>query len=159
MTKVGAELTLNDGTHCVVDSEDFERVNEHHWTAHYICGGCYPETKIAGKAFFLSRFIVDAPKGFEVDHINHDTRDNRRCNLRICTSSQNQHNRVKKVVASSRFKGVRWDAKARKWYAQIGHEGRQEHLGSFSEERDAAMAYDARAKELWGEFASLNGGA
>lgn len=158
MTKVETKLLLSDGTSCVVDAGDYERASKHHWTAHYPDGGCYPATRIGEQVVSLSRFLVDAPDGFEVDHINHDTRDNRRCNLRVCTSSQNQHNRIKKMTASSRYKGVRWNARARKWYAQIGYGGRQEHLGSFSEERDAATAYDTRAKELWGEFAYLNGG-
>jgi hypothetical protein len=159
MTKVDTELILSDGSHCLIDADDYERVASHTWTAGYCRGVCRPVTSISRRTVHLARFILDAHVGTEVDHINHDARDNRKCNLRACTSSENHHNRRKTTqTTSSRFKGVSWYQRARKWQTNIFHDGRLEHIGYFAQEEDAAAAYNARAQELWGEFAHLNGG-
>jgi len=147
------ELPLSDGTFCLIDSDDYERVASHRWFANsygYMVG------KIGGRQVRLSRFLLDAPAGMEVDHINRDVRDNRKDNLRICTHSQNQHNKGKMVPTSSRFKGVTWNKQRKRWRSYIFHDGRQEHLGFFTQEKDAARAYNAKALELWGVFACTN---
>lgn len=93
-----------------------------------------------------------------VDHINHDTLENRYCNLRLCTRSQNQQNRRKRrgQILTSAYKGVRWHKKTSKWEAQICIQGKNKYLGLFAEEKDAALAYNEAASKCFGEFACLN---
>jgi len=90
----------------------------------------------------------------EVDHIDGNGRNNRRANLRKATKAQNQQNRRKFPSAryTSRFKGVYQNKRTGKWCALI----RKEHLGTFSTEEEAALAYNKAAKRLFGEFARLN---
>jgi hypothetical protein len=98
---------------------------------------------------------MNAPPGMVVDHINRNKRDNRRCNLRVCTQVENMRNRCS-TYGSSKFKGVSWDARRKKWMAAIHINGTQIRIGFFADEVDAAKAYDRKARELFGEFAYLN---
>lgn len=94
-----------------------------------------------------------------VDHINGNITDNRRCNLRICDHHGNMRNQSK-VSGSSRFKGVYASSTKGKWQAAVrvteNKKARNVYLGTFAVEEDAARAYDARVKELFGEFAKTN---
>lgn len=92
-----------------------------------------------------------------VDHINGNGLDNRRENLRIATMSSNQWNqRKQRRCTKSKFKGVGLDDRTNKWSADIRAYKQRFYLGSFVLEEDAAMAYDAAARKLHGEFARLN---
>jgi len=104
----------------------------------------------------LHRLIMNAPKGLVVDHINGDSLDNRRANLRLATHSQNQCNKRKRKNTSSQFIGVFFNKKRRSWWSQIRVNGKSLWLGCFDSEIDAAKAYDAAAKKYHGEFARLN---
>ena len=57
---------------------------------------------------------------------------------------------------SSEYKGVTWHKPSKKWHAQIRHNGKHIHIGSFKDEKEAGRAYNAKAKELHGEYAKLN---
>ncbi len=91
-----------------------------------------------------------------VDHIDGNKANNCRFNLRNCTRQENQRNRGKATGASSRFKGVYFDKKVRKWCAAITLGRRNVWLGYYTDEMEAARAYDRKAVELFGEFARLN---
>lgn len=108
-----------------------------------------------GKLIALSRFLLEAPKGLVVDHIDGNTLDNRKCNLRICTYAQNALNRRPHGQAS-KYRGVTWGPRQKKWRAAIQRDKKQIHLGYFKTEIEAALAFDERAKVLHGEFARLN---
>jgi len=104
----------------------------------------------------LARLLLRCPAGFEADHINGDTLDNRRENLRTVTKAQNNMNR-KCAFGVSRFKGVSHLPGGKKpWRAMIGTGGRNLHIGYFDSERGAAEAYDREARLLFGEFAATN---
>jgi len=91
------------------------------------------------------------------DHHNNDGLDNQRDNLRPATQSQNRMNTRKTVSpTSSKFKGVCWHKKAKKWMASIKINHTPRYLGLFIEEYEAAEAYDEAAKQLFGEFAQPN---
>jgi hypothetical protein len=96
---------------------------------------------------------MNAPTGIEVDHRNHNGLDNRRSNLRLATGHQNQGNR-RPQGGSPRFKGVYLSRS--KWVAQIRFGGSKRYLGRFTVEEDAARAYDAAARLIFGEFACTN---
>jgi predicted nucleotide-binding protein len=92
----------------------------------------------------------------EIDHINRDGCDNRRSNLRICNRSQNNMNKTKYKNNTSNFKCVSFDKKRNKWKAYTKFNNRSIFIGYYSTPEDAALAYDLKAIELFGEFANLN---
>jgi hypothetical protein len=93
------------------------------------------------------------------DHINHNTLDNRKANLRPATREQNAWNMRKKLGKhSSRFKGVSLLKGLNKWRARIGYNGRRISIGCYDEEESAARDYDRKAKELYGGYAKCNFG-
>ncbi|HDY66674.1 hypothetical protein LCGC14_1993850 [marine sediment metagenome] len=108
----------------------------------------------------MHRIVINAQKGQIVDHINSNGLDNRTENLRLCTNSQNFQNSRKQKNCSSKYKGVYEvkKAKRKKWRTMIcsPNKGKSRHVGSYSTEIEAALAYDIMAKELFGEFARLN---
>jgi hypothetical protein len=104
-----------------------------------------------------NREIFGVCDGRFVDHQNHNGLDNRRSNLRIATVAENGFNRRKtSALTSSRFKGVNWDKRENKWRVQGRLNGRQETIGYFDNEEDAARKYDAWAVAAFGRFAALN---
>jgi hypothetical protein len=107
----------------------------------------------------MHRQILDAAEGKFVDHINHNGLDNRRANLRIVTKEQNNWNKRKYFGNySSRYKGVSRPKNCGKWRAKIFYKGKGIFMGYFDDEESAAKAYDAKARELFGEYAALNFG-
>jgi hypothetical protein len=91
------------------------------------------------KTILMHRVIMNPPPNMEIDHINGNRQDNRRCNLRIVTKQQNAFNRP-------RVKGYSWHKSSNKWQAYICLNGKLQYLGSYSNEQEARDAYLA-AKE------------
>jgi hypothetical protein len=142
----------------VVDLADLERVQRHRWHVLILPHTSYAQGRVtpgSQKMISLHRFIMNPGPGLDVDHINHDGLDNRRSNLRVATRPLNLGN-SRPRAGSSVFKGVSWRKQERTWRAGIGVNGRNIHLGFFSTEEAAARAYDAAAREVFGEFAYLN---
>lgn len=104
----------------------------------------------------MHRFILDAPTGLEVDHIDKDGLNNQRDNLRIASRIQNSWNNGPNSKNKSGFKGVSFRKETKKWVAHIIVNGKQIYLGGFDNKVDAAKAHDKAARELEGEFAYLN---
>lgn len=101
-------------------------------------------------------YMGSALSGSQVDHINHNRADNRFCNLRLCTSSQNKANCLVPSNNTSDYKGVWWRKDRRKWEANITKEGTRYRLGLHTCKHEAAKAYNLKALELFGKFACLN---
>ena len=89
------------------------------------------------------------------DHKNGDTLDNRRGNLRTANPSQSAENRIS-YANTSGFRGVSWCKSKNKWEAQLKQNRKKIHHSRHKSAIDAARAYDAAAKEAFGEFAILN---
>ena len=104
----------------------------------------------------MHRLILNAKKGEQVDHINRNGLDNRKKNLRLCSHSQNGINRPFQKNNSSGFKGVHKYKYGGKWEVSIEKGGKNFYVGVFSDKKEAALAYNKKAKELFGEFAYQN---
>jgi hypothetical protein len=102
----------------------------------------------------MHRLLLNPPEGVEVDHINGNTLDNRRANLRICTHAENSRNRRGRSNSKSGVKGV--TPYPGGWRATINVNGKNVHLGCFTNIDDAAEAYDEAATRYYGEFARTN---
>jgi len=151
-------IPLTQGEVAFVGDEDFESVNQYKWcvvkdtsSLFYTCGW----SKKKKKNIQMHRLIMNAQKGQQIDHINHNGLDNRKCNLRFVNHSQNQQNNLT-TKGKSPFKGVVWNKRGQKYYAQIGLNNATIYLGSYHNDVIAAWAYDQAAKKLFGEYARLN---
>lgn len=108
------------------------------------------------KKIYLHREIIKVTGNFHVDHINGNTLDNRKKNLRICSRSENLYNRGKAKHNTSGYKGVNWCKQRRNWRARIFVNKKEFYLGCFDNKINAAKAYDEASIKYHGEFAKLN---
>jgi len=146
-------IPLTHGKVALIDAADFELMGAFPWRAVRIRRTWYAETYVGGAREYMHRFIMEAGPGERIDHRNGNGLDNRRVNLRRTTNALNQANR-RQVRSVCGFKGV--TQRSGKWRAYITVSGRFISLGSFSIPEDAARAYDAAARECFGEFACTN---
>jgi hypothetical protein len=131
----------------------------HKWTAGGIRGEYYLHTMVWEKVH-----DTVLPKGFLVDHINGDKLDNRRCNLRLATRTDNEANKKKRRTQSggapsSKYKGVSKAVdkpRTKPWRVTITVDKKQYALGMYASEKEAGLAYNKAAIEKFGEFAYIN---
>lgn len=157
------KIPLTRGKFAIVDDEDYEYLNQWNWSS--VNNRKYPyarrHLKIEnGKPVhvLMHRIITNCPKNMQVDHINHNTLDNRKANLRICTKSDNQKNRIGRSKVSG-YKGIsKANSKSNPWrvYISSGYKGKYFFLGNYKSQEMAAKAYNEAAKKYHGEFAYLN---
>lgn len=151
-------IPLTQGKVAKVDVEDFEYLSQFNWssvrwkknsTAPY-AQRWEPTTK---RIVFMHREVLKAStRNIHVDHINHDTLDNRKENLRLCDMTQNNRNQVRRSDNTSGYKGVSWNKRKRRWEVRVGCK----RVGYFTELIEAAMAYDEEAIKQFEQFAHLN---
>jgi hypothetical protein len=148
------EIPLTQGKVALVDDEDYPHLSAFKW--HLNAGYAARSHPWDGKRrrTFMHDQLLPAPPGFFTDHRNRNRLDNRRENLRISTRSQNAANRRLPRTNTSGFRGVH--RSGRGWAATITCAGKHYYLGTFDTPEEAATAYDKKALELFGEFASLN---
>lgn len=140
-----------------VDDEDFHRVNEFKWGVDKLESGTYVKRKSKHQWIRLHRFILDVNDSeICVDHKDHNGLNNQKSNLRIASKKQNNQNTSSHVGSTSKYLGVCWSDRYKKWRANIRIDGKQTHVGLFQLEDDAAKAYDTLAIKARGEFANLN---
>ncbi len=154
------------GRYVLVDDADYEALvgfswhlsnpNRTHRYAVHTFTERMPDGSRRTKQLAMHRQILEAPPGLKVDHIDGNTLNNTRKNLRLATDAQNSQNNGGSSRSVSRFKGVGWHAGIGRWQAQIGHEGKVLYMGLFKNEIEAAKVYDQKARELFGDFARLN---
>lgn len=140
----------------LVDESDYEKLIKYRWHIHNGKGNTkYARTLVdRKKGVYMHRMILSIDnRKICVDHINGNGLDNRRCNIRTVTNSQNNMNRFK---AKNKYKGIHYDKWSGRWQAFIGCNGSMKHLGRYNTAEEAAIAYNKSAKELFGEYANLN---
>lgn len=156
------EIQLTKGKTAIVDDEDYEMLSGFKWHAVRSRDKWYAETTLPGRRNIKMHYLLLPPVGNKGgDHINGNSLDNRRENLRRATQQQNNFNRIKGQTIggrrmTSRFKGVSWDSSKGKWRATVSLFRRQLMTGRFDDEYVAARSYDVLAQHLFGEFACLN---
>jgi len=152
-------IRLTQGKFAIVDEEDYDRVSQYRWFVSIVKDRIYAKRwlKVNGvkTSQFMHRFIMDGCSD-QIDHWNRDGLHNYKSNLRNATNAQNQYNKRKTDNTSSKYKGVSFHRRDGKFYVSIAMAGKQYCIGSFTNEIEAAKAYDDKAKELFGEFARLN---
>jgi hypothetical protein len=110
----------------------------------------YAQCNLNGKMVRLHKLLILNAKC--IDHISRDRLDNRRCNLRVCTHSENNMNRGMRSDNKTGFKGVCCNKQAKKFQASINLNGKQKHLGLFDTAEEASEAYKKASLELHKEF-------
>ena len=154
------ELLLKYGMTTQLDDEDFEWACQFKWGAYKSpCDHTYYVSRqAADKRLYLHRELMNAARGFVVDHADHNGLNNQRSNLRVCTHSQNMANQTARRDRTYQYKGTRKTTNGR-WEAYIFRRHPQitrKYLGTFDTEEQAALAYNRAAVEWFGEFACLN---
>jgi hypothetical protein len=152
------KIRLTQGKYTIINKEDLPFISYTKWHSVKKSNGRW--YAISGDGLAMHRILLNAPNGCEVDHINHNGLDNRRCNLRLASHAQNAQNKRKIAIGTSKYKGVSFDSRNNKWRAEIKKTVNGKllrlFLGLFEVESDAALAYNDAATKHFGEFACCN---
>lgn len=158
------KIKLTQGKWALIDREDFPVLNQFTWCAALDKkrGTFYAITNNKSGTVRMARLLMKAPKNKIVDHINHNTLDNRKENLRVCTNIQNARNRKKDKRNTSGFKGVSICTALTRHYkkpyfqAQIRVNYKLINLGYGTNRKELAKLYNGAATKFFGKFANLN---
>lgn len=146
--------------HALVDDDDFETVNTHHWNlvvgknTHYAYT-FIKHAKGVREHMLMHRLVTNAKKGEIIDHADRNGLNNQKNNLRVATPSENNVNRVISYNKTG-FRGVSYDSRFQSYYVFIHNKNKKIHCGTFINPVDAAKRYNEVATEIYGEFAILN---
>jgi hypothetical protein len=141
----------------VVDEEDYDRLSLFQWYRNARSGNVSRVFRERGKVVNVSLACeVMQERHLMFDHVNRDSLDNRKVNLRSCSYLQNNRNVTKRKNATSKYKGVSFEKRRNLWYAQIMVNYKTISLGYWEKEAEAALAYNNGALKYFGEFAYLN---
>lgn len=158
-------IKLTKGKYAFVDDADYEFLNQWNW--HFKTGYAHRNQYLKGDniksrkriSIYMHRLIMNTPIEMFTDHINGNSIDNRRSNLRICTKAENCRNRIN-ITNPSKYNGVffkksKFNLK-KKWFSSICVNYKNIYLGNFKTKKEAALAHNLAAKKYHGKFASLN---
>lgn len=145
-------ISVGKGKAAIIDAADFDWLNQFKW---HVTDRGYAIASRKGKRLTMHRLILETPKGMVSDHINGNRLDNRRDNLRIATYAENARNKGNQAHTSI-YKGVGWKKDNNLWQVRIHIGDKWHHVGLYEEEIAAAVAYNEKAIEVFGEHARLN---
>ena len=158
-----AYLELTKGFKTRLDAKDADAMGAFNWYAQTGSGNrkrMYAARRVGGrlngKIIYLHRILTGAKTHQQVDHINGDSLDNRRRNLRLCSHGQNRMNSLRYSSNTSGFKGVSFRKDTGMWDCRLTVKGRQIIGGCFKTAELAAHAYDRLSKKYHGKFGYLN---
>lgn len=153
------ELKINSKTYgkkiVLIDDEDYERMIKDFGNATWNLninqrnGDFYIQKRVNNKIVYLHRYVMNCPKGMYVDHINHNTFDNRKCNLRITTNANNLRNGNIRKNNTSGVNGVWYSKRDKKYVAEIIVNYKKISLGSFTNLEDAKKVRQQAEKLYW----------
>ncbi len=146
-------IWLSKGKYAIVDNEDYERLNQCKWSA--VASG-YTYYAISKKSLGMHAMLMINPNKLHIDHINRNGLDNRKSNLRVCRSGQNQLNSKLRSHNTSGYKGVYWCKHHNAWASQLRVKGKIIYKRYFHSALEAALFYDQRAEELGDGYALTN---
>jgi hypothetical protein len=159
---VAVRVPLTRGLYATIDEEDLPLVTGRSWWAlktpnshtYYAMAWFGDREKKGGRCRLMHSLILGAGPKQRIDHVNGDGLDNRRENIRFATHAQNIANSGLSKANRSGYKGV--SRHGSKWAAFITKDYKGHYIGLFSDPKEAARAYDEKARELFGEYARLN---
>jgi len=155
------KIKLTQGQFAIVDDDIYEELNQYKWHARKGRSTFYAGRSISaqGKQILIQmhrQILGLTDSKIFCDHINNNGLCNLKYNLRVCTISDNNKNTKPHIGYTSKYKGVNFHKKSKKWVVQIQIDEKRTHLGLFTNEIEAAKKYDEAAIEHYGEFANLN---
>jgi len=137
------EIKLYSGKVALVDDADFDMLSTIKWYDHVTRIATYARASKSGNYMLMHRLIMQADKGLVVDHINGNTLDNRRSNLRTVTQKTNTHNRQYSSTETSAYLGISKPKNKTYWVAYVGDPLLGNiRLGSYPTEKEAMQARD-----------------
>jgi hypothetical protein len=148
----------------IIDKEDYNKIKNYRWGLAFDkhINGFYVKTDVFDDnkkhyTLLLHRVILNLTNSkMQGDHKDCNTLDNRKQNLRECTTIQNSINKRVRKDNTSGYKGVSWDKQHKLWKAYIYFNKKQIYFGLFKDKIEAALAYNKAASKYFGEFARLN---
>jgi hypothetical protein len=150
-------IPLTKGQYAMVDAADYPELSKYKWTALVTSNNVYAVRggrKGEPRTVYMHRQIMQPPAGMVTDHVDHNGRNNCRCNLRNCTRLENLWN-SRGCGSASGFKNIYFDEKMRQYFVRISHAGRPLHFGWFDDPVAAARFRDLKALDLYGPRAFL----
>jgi hypothetical protein len=148
-------IPLTRNQFATVDAADYPELSRYRWKAGGRPGHYYAVRHENGKTIYLHRQLMQPPPGMVTDHINGNSLNDCRSNLRNCTQRENQWNSRARGGASG-FKGVSYYADRDRYRAEIWIDGKRVPLGWFDDSVEAARVRDRKALEVHGPYTFLN---
>lgn len=137
------------------DLEDYDKIKDYCWYKTHF-GYIATRVKRSKTHIFMHRLLLNYTSELDIDHINGNTIDNRKSNLRICNHCDNMKNQTKRKTNTSGIVGVYWDRKRNKWVATLKFNGKSVLHKRFDKKEEAIQARKEAEAKYFGEFARKN---
>jgi hypothetical protein len=135
-----------------IDDSDYSLISQFNWSVSIQGAIAYATTTINGKTVSMHKMLMGGIPNMQIDHKDGNGLNNIKDNLRFASKAENQYNSYN----STKTKGVSYSKTKRLWRAYINKNRKQIFIGYYKNQKDALMAYNKKAQELFGDFARLN---